>query len=147
MQSVYLQRIMKKNTAKGYEKTNPIQTQFKPKQTQSKPVLSAVELGNFPQEMTKIPIYLPAIDLFQLYQCDPVFIGVFGYIADGNWAGAGYLSHGAFLQLAADTWIIPLYGEGVGVIAQIEICCSAGQQINGIDLADLCKTIVVSDGG
>jgi len=30
MQSVYLQRIMKKNAAKGYEKTNPIQTQFPP---------------------------------------------------------------------------------------------------------------------
>ncbi len=28
MQSVYLQRIMKKNAAKGYEKTKPIQTQF-----------------------------------------------------------------------------------------------------------------------
>ena len=30
MQSVYLQRIMKKNAAKGYEKTNPIQTQSNP---------------------------------------------------------------------------------------------------------------------
>ncbi len=29
MQSVYLQRIMKKNAANGYEKTNPKQTQFK----------------------------------------------------------------------------------------------------------------------
>ena len=28
MQSLYLQRIMKKNTAKGYKKTNPKQTQF-----------------------------------------------------------------------------------------------------------------------
>jgi hypothetical protein len=28
MQSVYLTRIMKKIAAKGYEKTNPIQTQF-----------------------------------------------------------------------------------------------------------------------
>ncbi len=28
MQSVYLQRIMKKNSAKGYKKTNPKQTQF-----------------------------------------------------------------------------------------------------------------------
>ncbi len=28
MQSVYLQRIMKKIAAKGYKKTNPIQTQF-----------------------------------------------------------------------------------------------------------------------
>ena len=28
MQSVYLQRNMKKNAAKGYEKTKPIQTQF-----------------------------------------------------------------------------------------------------------------------
>ena len=28
MQSVYLERIMKKNAAKGYEKTNPIQTQL-----------------------------------------------------------------------------------------------------------------------
>ncbi|MFB0554419.1 MAG: hypothetical protein ACETWQ_14030 [Phycisphaerae bacterium] len=37
MQSVYLQRIMKKNAAKGYEKTKPKQTQFKPKQTQSCP--------------------------------------------------------------------------------------------------------------
>jgi len=35
MQSVYLQRIMKKNAAKGYEKTKPKQTQFKPKQSQS----------------------------------------------------------------------------------------------------------------
>ena len=30
MQSLYLQRIMKKNAAKGYEKTKPKQTQFKP---------------------------------------------------------------------------------------------------------------------
>jgi len=28
MQSVYLQRIMKKNADKGYEKTKPKQTQF-----------------------------------------------------------------------------------------------------------------------
>ncbi len=28
MQSVYLQRFMKKNADKGYEKTKPIQTQF-----------------------------------------------------------------------------------------------------------------------
>jgi len=34
MQSVYLQRIMKKNAAKGYEKTKPKQTHFKPKQSQ-----------------------------------------------------------------------------------------------------------------
>ncbi len=33
MQSVYLQRIMKKNADTGYEKTNPIQTQSNPKQT------------------------------------------------------------------------------------------------------------------
>ena len=33
MQSVYLQRIMKKNADRGYEKTKPKQTQFKPKQT------------------------------------------------------------------------------------------------------------------
>ena len=30
MQSVYLQRIMKKNAAKGYKRTKPKQTQFKP---------------------------------------------------------------------------------------------------------------------
>jgi len=30
MQSVYLQRIMKKNAPKGYEKTNPKQTQSNP---------------------------------------------------------------------------------------------------------------------
>ncbi len=30
MQSVYLQRIIKKNADRGYEKTNPIQSQFKP---------------------------------------------------------------------------------------------------------------------
>jgi hypothetical protein len=35
MQSVYLQRIMKKSAAKGYEKTKPKQTQFKPNQTLS----------------------------------------------------------------------------------------------------------------
>ncbi len=36
MQGVYLQRIMKKNAAKGYKKTNPKQTQFPkwPKWTQ-----------------------------------------------------------------------------------------------------------------
>ncbi len=35
MQSVCLQRIMKKNADRGYEKTNPIQTQ-------SNPILSAI---------------------------------------------------------------------------------------------------------
>ena len=35
MQSVYLQRIMKKNAAKGHEKTKPRQTQFRPNQTLS----------------------------------------------------------------------------------------------------------------
>jgi len=30
MQSLYLQRIMKKNADRGYEKTKPKQTQFKP---------------------------------------------------------------------------------------------------------------------
>jgi len=37
MQSVYLQRIMKKNADKGYEKTKPKQTQFPkvPKRTQT----------------------------------------------------------------------------------------------------------------
>jgi len=45
MQSVYLQRIIKKNAAKGYEKTNPKQTQFKPNQSLSwaQPALSVVE--------------------------------------------------------------------------------------------------------
>jgi len=74
MQGVYLQRIMKKNAAKGYKKTNPKQTQFpksqkmnantflqkdyenettlRPKKTNpikpnSNPVLSAVEWANF----------------------------------------------------------------------------------------------------
>ena len=34
MQSVYLESVMKKNADKGYEKTKPKQTQFKPNQTQ-----------------------------------------------------------------------------------------------------------------
>jgi len=34
MQSLYLQRIMKKNAAKSYEKTKPKQTQFKANQSQ-----------------------------------------------------------------------------------------------------------------
>jgi len=37
MQSVYLQRIMKKNADRGYERTKPKQTQFKPN---SNPVLN-----------------------------------------------------------------------------------------------------------
>jgi len=68
MQSVYLQRIMEKNAAKGYEKTKPKQTQFpqsqkrtqtlvqqrimkvKPpsgseKQTQSKPILERMNVN------------------------------------------------------------------------------------------------------
>ncbi len=36
MQSVYLQRIMKKNAAKGYEKTKPKQTQFQYKKAGQK---------------------------------------------------------------------------------------------------------------
>jgi len=36
MQSVYLQRIMKKNAAKGYEKTKPKQTQFPKNQNECK---------------------------------------------------------------------------------------------------------------
>ena len=34
MQSAYLQRIMKKNADRGYEKTKPKQTQNEPNQTQ-----------------------------------------------------------------------------------------------------------------
>jgi hypothetical protein len=34
MQNVYLQRNMKKNADRGYEKTKPKQTQFKPNQSQ-----------------------------------------------------------------------------------------------------------------
>ncbi len=41
MQSVYLQRIMKKNADRGYEKTKPIQTQ-------SNPILSADLSGVVP---------------------------------------------------------------------------------------------------
>jgi len=40
MQSVYLQRIMKKNADMGYEKTKPKQTQFKPNQTQFRRIKS-----------------------------------------------------------------------------------------------------------
>jgi len=41
MQSVYLQRIMKKNADKGYEKTNPIQSQF---QTRSEFIPKGAEI-------------------------------------------------------------------------------------------------------
>jgi len=47
MQSVYLQRIMKKNADKGFEKQSQNKPNSNPKQTQSKPVLSAVEWANF----------------------------------------------------------------------------------------------------
>jgi len=71
MQSVYLQRITKKNAAKGFEKTKPIKIHFpqrvklmqglylqrimkikgdmgSEKQTQTNPVLSVVEWANSP---------------------------------------------------------------------------------------------------
>ncbi len=47
MQSVYLQGIMKKIAAKGYEKTKPKQTQFKPCPERSEFTLSVIE-GNGP---------------------------------------------------------------------------------------------------
>ncbi len=47
MQSVYLQRIMKKNVAKGFEKTKPKQTQFKPCPERIEFTLSVIE-GNGP---------------------------------------------------------------------------------------------------
>jgi len=49
MQNVYLQRIMKKITAKGYEKTNPKQTQFKPNfpPIQLISVVIDVNIGNY----------------------------------------------------------------------------------------------------
>ena len=43
MQSVYLQKIMKKYAAKGYEKTNPIQSQF--------PSRNAKNAPDFPKNM------------------------------------------------------------------------------------------------
>ncbi len=94
----------------------------------------------------KCPIYLPAIDLFQLYQRDPVFIGFVGCMANGDPAGAGYLGYGALLQLAAGTWIIPLYGEGAGVIAQVKTRSAAGRQIYCVDSAGFGKAVIVLGG-
>ena len=52
IQSVYLQRIMKKNAAKGYEKTNPKQTQSNPisnahKATKGAGIVIRIRLGTF----------------------------------------------------------------------------------------------------
>ena len=46
MQSVYLQRIMKKNTAKGYKKTKPKQTQFPKSQKMSANAFSQKDYEN-----------------------------------------------------------------------------------------------------
>jgi len=46
MQSMYLQRIMKKNTAKGYEKTKPKQTQFPQSTNDNKPPLLQAYTNN-----------------------------------------------------------------------------------------------------
>jgi len=47
MQSLYLQRITKRNAAKGYEKTNPIQTQNKPNFRKAKMSLKSLAKKSF----------------------------------------------------------------------------------------------------
>ena len=65
MQSVYLQRIMKKNAAKGYEKTNPIQTQFPkwPKWTQISLSQRIMKMNHLkaPKKQTQTNPILPPI--------------------------------------------------------------------------------------
>ncbi len=81
MQSVYLQRIMKKNTVKGYKKTKPKQTQFKKSPNEYKltynkglqkkrrfhsPNKQTQFKANFRQEMPKMS-YLPALFYLRIY--------------------------------------------------------------------------------
>jgi len=47
MKSVYLQRIMKKNAAKGYEKTKPKQTQFPKWPKMNVSLNTTKDYGNF----------------------------------------------------------------------------------------------------
>jgi len=61
---------------------------------ESKPNSNPIK-PNFHQEMPKGNQGVGATDLFQLYQGDPVFVGVFGRMANGGRAGAGYLGYGA----------------------------------------------------
>jgi len=95
----------------------------------------------------KCSIYLLAMELFELYQCYPVFARFVGRLADGGWAGAGYFGFGAGLKLPAGTRVVPLYGESCGIVAQIQTCRAAFGQIYGVNLAGPGEAvIVISDG-
>ncbi len=87
-----------------------------------------------------------ATDLFQLYQRDPVFVGVFGRMADSGRAGAGYLIDRAHPKRPAGPRVEPLYGEGCRLVAQIQTRSAAGRQIYGVDLPGFGEAIVVFNG-
>ena len=117
----------------------------------------------------KCPIQLLAMELFELYQGDPVFVGVVGRLADGGLAGAGYFGFGAGLKrwrgrpglgshwhlasgrgqgqdALATARIVPLYGEGCRVVAQVQARRAAGWQIYGVNLAGPGEAVVVFGG-
>jgi hypothetical protein len=91
----------------------------------------------------KYYIGLIVMELFELYQGDPVFSGLAGRLADGGRAGAGYLGFGAGLELAAGSRIIPLNGEGSRAVTQIQVCRAAVRQVYGVNLAGFGEAVVV----
>jgi hypothetical protein len=120
------------------------QRKTKPNKANSKHVLSEVEWANIRQ---KCSIRLLAMELFELYQCYPVFARFVGRLADGGRAGAGYFGFGAGLKLPTGAWIVPFYGESRRAVAHVEIRRAAGWQIYGVNLAGSGEAvIVISDG-
>ncbi|MBA7630436.1 hypothetical protein ES703_37958 [subsurface metagenome] len=63
MQSVYLQRIMKKNAAKGYKKTKPKQTQFPKSQKMNANAFSQKDYEN--EIVFRLPKNKPKQSQFQ----------------------------------------------------------------------------------
>ena len=82
----------------------------------------------------------------RFYQCDPVFIDIPWWIANADWAGAGYNGDAASLQRAAGTRIVPAYAEGCGTAAGVELRSAARGQVDGVDLAGFGETIITLDG-
>lgn len=87
-----------------------------------------------------------AKDLFQLYQRDPVFVGVFGRMADSGRAGAGYLIDRAHPKRPAGPRIEPFYGEGRRLVAQGQTRSAAGRQIYSVDLPGPGEAVIILSG-
>ena len=76
----------------------------------------------------------------------PVFVGFFGWCADGFFSRAEDGFDRAGEERSACAGVVPFYCKGGVRIAEVEVCCAAVGEIDGVDLVLFGEAVIVLGG-